>query len=112
MRYNKTSDEALQGLAGDFATEDRKLARAIEKGRLEIWWQGIIDAAKAKLYATEDDEGEKTAREEASKRDIERGVGRWTPNGEVTVNGINGHYDADTSNVGSSVDSEGDMLMD
>jgi hypothetical protein len=104
-RYTHIEEPILQAIANDFAAEDLQLAEAIEKGRLDLWWPGIIEAAKTRLRETKDGEGARQANVEAEKRAIERKLRAQTPNG---INGVHSH----SHSYDQSQDQEGDIFME
>lgn len=69
IHYAKIPEEALVRLAKDFALEDAILQQHIEKGRLEIWWKGIADAAQKSLR----DEGDRKGEEAKHRKSAEQG---------------------------------------
>lgn len=72
IHYGKIPEEALALLAKDFALEDAILQKNIKKGRLEIWWKGIADAAQKSLR----DEGDRKGEEAKHRKSVENGF--WT----------------------------------
>ena len=103
-RYAKTSDSALKALAHDLEKEDRKLEDALEKGRLEKWWIGIVDAAKTSVRADADRQGAQMAEMEKAKKKVADRLGL----GENKMEDVytNGHVHGSMP-----VDEQGDTLM-
>ena len=104
-RYANKSDSALKALAQDLEKEDRMLEDAIEKGRLEMWWKGIVEAAKASAREDADRRGSEMAEMEMVKRKVAARLGLRGNEGEEVY--TNGH-----AHNGVSVDEQGDTLMD
>ena len=61
-RYINTPDSVLTPLARDYETEDALLEQCIEKGRLEMWWKGVVEAARMSVRNEADREGEERRR--------------------------------------------------
>ena len=72
LHYGQIPEDALALLAEDFASEDALLQKNIKKGRLEIWWKGIADAAQKSLR----NEGDRKGEEAKHRKSIEKGF--WT----------------------------------
>lgn len=70
-RYANTPDTILASLAADLAQEDERLEVCMDEGRLEEWWSGVVDAAKATVRGDADREGEATARMAAIAQELE-----------------------------------------
>lgn len=69
-RYNDYPDHEIALLAKDLKSEDVLLETCIEKGRLEIWWQGLTEAARRSAREEMNQEGEEIKR----KRSVEQGL--------------------------------------
>ena len=61
-RYQDIPDHTLASIAEDLQTEDEALEDCIDKGRLELWWQGVLEAAKQSARQESDQAGEKQSR--------------------------------------------------
>ncbi|KAI4162525.1 MAG: hypothetical protein LQ342_003756 [Letrouitia transgressa] len=61
-RYDDTSDNYLTLLAHDLQIEDDALEQSLNKGRLELWWQGIVEAAKQSVKSDAEQAGEQQSR--------------------------------------------------
>ena len=72
VSYSQISEDGLARLAKDFILEDEILQKNIKKGRLEIWWKGIADAAQKSLR----DEGDRKGEEAQHWKSVEKGF--WT----------------------------------
>lgn len=106
-RYTEASDHYLRGLAHDLEKEDHLLEAACEKGRLDQWWPGVIEGAKASVRADADQAGVEMAESAQNMRDMAVAMGVIAPTGDANgydhVNGyVNGH---------GEVDEQGDILM-
>ncbi|MCJ1389263.1 hypothetical protein MMC18_002119 [Xylographa bjoerkii] len=104
-RYVNTSDSALKALAQDLEKEDRRLEDALERGRLEMRWNGIVEAAKASARADADRHGVEMAQMEMVKRKVAARLGLG--DSEVEDVYTNGHVHG-----GVPMDEQGDTLMD
>ena len=81
------------------------MAKAVQKGRLELWWKGIVDAVKARLREVEDKNGARLASQRQEKRKIEARLSEGKlPNG--LTNGV--HH---SSSQEAEQDHEGDVVM-
>ncbi|MCJ1475323.1 hypothetical protein MMC13_003985 [Lambiella insularis] len=74
-RFAHWSDSALRALAQDLGREDRTLEEHLEQGRLEMWWSGIVDAAKASVRADADNAGAAMAEREKTKGEVAAEIG-------------------------------------
>ena len=92
-RYATTQDDMLSKLAKDLAVEDKALAVAVDKGRLEAWWPGVVEGARDAVRREADEVGRLLAADEANRRQAEAM--------------FNGDGDGD----GEAVDPEGDTTM-
>ena len=107
-RWTNTDDATLAATASDYAAEDARLQEMLEKGRVELWWQGIISAAKSELLRRMDGEGE---------TDGVKGGGKGA-GGQVNGTGMNGHgagdgEAADQYQSGKmQIDGQGDVVME
>ena len=105
-RWTNTDDTTLTATASDYAAEDAKLQEMLEKGRLGLWWQGIVSAAKNELQRRLNGESESDGAK----------IGEDSP--KVNGTGINGHIteDEDTADENQPskalVDSQGDVVME
>ncbi|KAI4212506.1 MAG: hypothetical protein LQ351_004758 [Letrouitia transgressa] len=61
-RYDSTSDNQLTLLAHDLQMEDDALEQCLNKGRLELWWQGMVEAAKQSTKTDAEQAGEQQSR--------------------------------------------------
>ena len=84
-RYPTLPDASLAPIAKDLSIEDAQLQHYLAKGRLEIWWTGVMEAAKKAVRAEADEEGEKKRRRKSVEKVVKaRLVGRdWKARGEV-----------------------------
>ncbi|MCJ1379109.1 hypothetical protein MMC17_002209 [Xylographa soralifera] len=103
-RYANKSDSALKALAQDLEKEDRKLEDAIEKGRLEMWWKGIVEAARASAREDADRRGLEMAKMEIVKRKAAARLGLSENEREGVY--TNGHVHGSVP-----VDEQGDTQM-
>ena len=69
VSYAQTAENVLSPLAKDLALEDAMLQKHIKKGRLEIWWKGVADAARKSLR----DDGDRKGEEVWHRRSVEEG---------------------------------------
>lgn len=69
-RYTGYPDNSLVLLASDFASEDALLEQHMEKGRLEMWWRGVTDAALRSARYERDQDGENIRR----RKSVEQGI--------------------------------------
>ncbi|MCJ1293924.1 hypothetical protein MMC34_005481 [Xylographa carneopallida] len=104
-RYVNTADSTLKALAQDLEKEDRMLEDAIKKGRLEMWWKGIVEAAKASAREDADRRGSEMAKMEAVKKKVAARLGLGDHGAEEVY--TNGH-----AHGGGPVDQQGDVQMD
>ncbi|MCJ1283864.1 hypothetical protein MMC26_003195 [Xylographa opegraphella] len=103
-RYTNKPDSTLKALAQDLEKEDRELAHAVESGRLELWWNGIVEAAKASAREDADRRGAEMAKMEVLKRKVAK---RVLGDGQAEEVYTNGHVHGDVL-----VDEQGDVQMD
>ncbi|MCJ1311711.1 hypothetical protein MMC25_005384 [Agyrium rufum] len=97
LRYRHLDEAALDAIVKDFSSESRALKRAIDAGRLELRWNGIVEAAKS--YVREEREWKQR---EFSRRDDamqEAELGLRGVNGPVGMeNGVTEHdHDGDVN---------------
>ena len=69
--FAKMPDNALQSLSRDFGAEAELLDQYMEKGRLEEWWKGVVDAARASARADADAEGEEKLKRRNEEREFD-----------------------------------------
>jgi len=98
-QFANMPESVLELLARDLEVEADVLDHYIEKGRLEEWWKGVLEAAKAAARAEADEEGEAKLR----RRDAERELDRRIERKDNEAYGKGGQ--------GSSMDGEGDVMM-
>ena len=70
-------------MAADLEKEAKVLEQAIEKGRLQLRWQGIVEAARQSARAQRDREGEEMARGFEGSREVARELGIGVVGGAV-----------------------------
>lgn len=63
------ADDKLDRLRKDLESEDVLLETYIEKGRLEMWWKGVAEAAQRSARDEKDQAGEESRR----RRSVEMG---------------------------------------
>lgn len=63
------ADDKLDRLRKDLESEDVLLETYIEKGRLEMWWKGVVEAAQRSARDEKDQAGEERRR----RRSLETG---------------------------------------
>lgn len=97
--FANTPDNALELLARDLEVEADLLDQYFEKGRLEEWWKGVVEAAKASARSEADEEGEERLRRRDAERDFDVKMSR--KDREVCGKG--------DEEVG--VDEQGDVIM-
>lgn len=68
-RYTEMADDKLDRLRKDLESEDVLLETYIEKGRLEMWWKGVVEAAQRSARDEKDQAGEERRR----RRSLETG---------------------------------------
>jgi nuclear pore complex protein Nup133 len=100
-RYANAPDSVVEALAKDHGLEDQELDRALERGRLAMWWAGIVDGARASVGADADSAGEEMARTEERRRVLDERLGT----GQVPTMGTYASAFLD------DVDGEGDVVM-
>lgn len=103
-RFATSSDSALRSLAHDLAREDRTLEEQLDQGRLEMWWKGIVDAAKASVRADADRDGDAMAKREQTKQEVAAKLGFGEAKGTKVLR--NAH-----TNGGGVTDALGDTVM-
>jgi len=64
-------ENALELLARDLEIEADVLDQYLEKGRLEEWWKGVVEAAKAAARSEADEQGEEKLRKRNAERDFD-----------------------------------------
>ena len=64
-QFVETGEDVLVGFLQEFKAEDESLRRQISDGRLEDWYQGILQAARAAARTEADRKGDKEARKHA-----------------------------------------------
>ena len=107
-RYAIISDSILESLARDLETEDSLLEYQIEKGRLEMWWKGIVQAVRASVeveanrVAEELRDKERIEAESLARAEGRNRVAAWKKSHGDSVNGVSG---------GTSTDEQGDIIM-
>lgn len=67
-RYAQSPDYVLKNLAHDLDDEDTALKKAVTKGRLEMWWPGMVEGAKSAVRREADELGEERALREQAMR--------------------------------------------
>lgn len=67
-RYAELPEDSLVLLAKDLESEDALLRMCIEKGRLEMWWKGVTDAAKKSATDERDRKGEERKRRKSIEK--------------------------------------------
>ena len=102
-RYMDAPEGPLKSLAQDLEMEDKVFEEVFENGRLEIWWDGIIDDVKASIREDADREGIEAAQRAESKRNLIEAMGLVDNNGKDSL--VTGFID------GVQRDGEGDILM-
>ncbi|KAL6715007.1 hypothetical protein ACLMJK_007267 [Lecanora helva] len=70
--FSKMADNKLELLAHDFEAEADLLESYIEKGRLDEWWKGVVEAAKAAARAEADQAGEEALRKQNAMKAFNR----------------------------------------
>lgn len=63
------ADDKVDRLRKDLESEDLLLEKYIEKGRLEMWWKGVVEAAQRSVRDEKDQAGE----ERRKRRSVETG---------------------------------------
>ncbi|KAL9001228.1 MAG: hypothetical protein Q9169_000412 [Polycauliona sp. 2 TL-2023] len=107
-RYSEATDSALSVIAKDLETEDAVLETCIEKGRLEEWWKGIVDAAQASARDEADRDGE-----EENER-VQAELEKKKTNGLVGGGGMEEKRKKKDGGGGKSsleTDKDGDVMM-
>ena len=107
-QYSKEPDAELARLAHDLEVEDNTLQRYIDDGRLEEWYQGILEAAKSAAR----DEADRDGEEKVHKREIEKAFKAKMAKKDREKHGSNGITDFDENYVKElSLDAGGDVDM-
>ena len=70
--YSNMPDNMLELLAHDLEIEADLLDQYLERGRLEEWWKGVVEAAKASARAEADEQGEEKLRKRNAEKEFER----------------------------------------
>lgn len=70
-RYTEMADDKLDRLKKDLEAEDVLLETYIEKGRVEMWWKGVVEAAQRSTRDEQDQAGEERRRRTSAE------VGFW-----------------------------------
>lgn len=97
--YANMPDNAVELLARNLEAEAELLEHYMEKGRLEEWWKGVVEAAKAAARAEADEEGEENLKKRNAERDFDRRLSKM---------------DKEAFGKGDdqeSVDEQGDVIM-
>lgn len=68
-RYAEMADDQLDRLRKDLESEDALLETYIKRGRLEMWWKGVAEAAQRSARDEKDQAGEAGRR----RRSVEKG---------------------------------------
>lgn len=105
IRYAQTPEDALALLANDLASEDAILQKHIKKGRLEIWWKGVADAAQKSLRDEGDRQGEETRRRKSDEK------GFWNAISKRDSEALKGRIDEEGKEK-SSKWRKGEIIMD
>lgn len=100
-RYTRYPDNVLSLLAKDHESEAAVLKCNIEKGRLEMWWKGVVDAAKTSVRDERDREGEEIRRRKSIEKAFWNGMGKKD---RETLES--------TAEERTEVDGQGDVVMD
>ena len=74
--FTNTPDNVLTALMRDLVKEDDLLEKYLEKGRLEEWSKGVVDAARASAREEADREGEERLRRRNAEKDLKRRLGK------------------------------------
>lgn len=101
-RYANRSDKSLELLARDLKQEARALEEALEKGRLEMWWKGVADAAKLSLRDEADRQGAESAKRAETTKILAEKMGLRRRESRVMNGDVNG---------GLERDEHGDVVM-
>ena len=96
--FSNMPDNALELLTRDLEVEADLLDQYIEKGRLEEWWKGVVEAAKAAARAEADEHGEENLRKRNAEREFDRRLTKM----DKEVFGKEG---------GAEIDDQGDVVM-
>ena len=104
--YSKMPDNVLELLTRDMEAEAESLERSIEKGRLEEWWKGVVEAAKAAARAEADEEGEETLRKRNAEAEFERRLAEMDQEASFGKSSSGGG-----GGDGGDVDDQGDVVM-
>ncbi|KAL8926445.1 MAG: hypothetical protein Q9208_002988 [Pyrenodesmia sp. 3 TL-2023] len=101
-RYDVASNSALEIIARDLEIEDSVLETCIKEGRLEQWWNGIVDAARISARNEANQSGEAQSRRQEAEREFQHQMVR----DDQAAWGVQ-HADG----AASGVDDEGDVMM-
>ena len=102
-KFREASDNTVNALSHELIIEFKTLTKMAEKGRLELWWPGLVGAAKTALREERDNSGATLAHREAEKRNVGAKLSNQTPNG--LPNGA--HHPASAA----AKDADGDVAM-
>ncbi len=96
--YSNLPDSILTLIAKDLEIEQSILETYIEKGRLEEWWKGVVDAARSSVRQEKDRQGEDMKERRRREKEVK---GKWRRRDEEVYGG------------GGDVerDGEGDVVM-
>ena len=101
-RYQPIHSNVLEGLIQDFQAEDTELRKFVEHGRIGVWFEGCMDAAKGEVRREREERLRKVAGETEGNGWRLVGAGGEAGN-EVVVGNGNGNGDTD---------GDGDVLME
>ncbi|KAL8673485.1 MAG: hypothetical protein Q9168_002091 [Polycauliona sp. 1 TL-2023] len=110
-RYSEATDSALSVIAKDLETEDAVLETCIEKGRLQEWWKGIVDAAEASVRNEADRNGEEES--QRVRAELEEKKKKTTRSSNGAVDGMENKEKKKAGGGRSRLetDEEGDVVM-
>lgn len=74
--FANMSDNALGLLARDLGVEDDLLGKYIDRGRLEAWWAGVAEAAKAAARNEADQAGEEKLKRRNAEKELKIRLGK------------------------------------
>ena len=97
--FSNTPDNTLALLAQDLTAEAELLDRYVETGRLEEWWKGVVDAAKAVVRTEADEEGEMKLKKRNAKEEFNRRLAEMDKETSGNTEGF------------IEVDAQGDIIM-
>ena len=89
-RYANLSDKSLELVARDLKQEARVLEEALEKGRLEMWWKGVFDAAKLSVREEADRQGAEAAKRAETMKILAERMGLRRRESRVVNGDVNG----------------------